>query len=63
VHRKHRDFAVTWAKADGKGRVFYSTLGHVEQNWDHPQMQAMYVEAIKWAVGLTQADTTPRARP
>jgi len=63
VHRQDRDFAVTWAKTYGKGRVFYSTLGHVEQNWDDRHMQKMYVEAIKWATGITQADATPRARP
>src|SRR5215471_6351431 len=33
VHRQDRDFAVAWARMYGKGRVFYSTLGHVEQNW------------------------------
>jgi uncharacterized protein len=63
VHRKDRDFAVTWAKSYGKGRVFYSTLGHVEQNWDDPRMQKMYLEAIKWAMGLTPADATPRPLP
>jgi uncharacterized protein len=63
VHRQDRDFAVTWAKTYGKGRVFYSTLGHVEQNWDDPHMQKMYVEAIKWAMGISQGDATPRARP
>jgi uncharacterized protein len=63
VHRQDRDFAVTWAKTYGKGRVFYSTLGHVEQNWNEPHMQKMYVEAIKWAMGITQGDATPRARP
>ena len=47
VHRKDLDFAVTWAKMYGKGRVYYSTLGHVEQNWDDPRVQEMYVEAIK----------------
>ena len=36
VHRKDHDFAVTWAKMYGKGRVFYSTLGHVDANWDLP---------------------------
>ena len=60
VHRKDRDFAVTWAKTYGKGRVFYSTLGHVEQNWDDPRFQKMYLEAIKWAMGLVDADVTPR---
>ena len=41
VHRKDNDFAVTWAKMYGKGRVFYSTLGHVEANWDKPEFQKM----------------------
>ena len=60
VHRKDGDFAVTWAKMYGKGRVFYSTLGHVEANWDKPEMQKMYLEAIKWAMRLTDADVKPR---
>lgn len=63
VHRLDRDFAVAWARQFGKGRVFYSTLGHVEQNWDDPRLQKMYAEAIKWALGLVQADATPRALP
>ncbi|HEX3683247.1 MAG TPA: ThuA domain-containing protein [Bryobacteraceae bacterium] len=60
VHRSDRDFAVTWAKMYGKGRVYYSTLGHVSENWDNPKFQQMYVEAIKWALGLIDADVTPR---
>ncbi len=60
VHRKDHDFAVTWAKMYGKGRVYYSTLGHVEENWDDPRLQRMYVEAIKWAMGLVNADVSPR---
>jgi type 1 glutamine amidotransferase len=63
VHRKDGDFAVTWAKMYGKGRVYYSTLGHPDQNWDRPEMQTMYVEAIKWAMGLVDADVTPRRAP
>jgi type 1 glutamine amidotransferase len=63
VHRQDRDFAVTWAKMYGKGRVFYSTLGHPVENWDKPEMQTMYLEAIKWAMGLKDADVTPRPAP
>ncbi len=63
VHRADRDFAVAWAKMHGKGRVFYSTLGHVEENWDRADVQTMYREAIKWALGLAEADVTPRAAP
>ena len=63
VHRQDRDFAVTWAKMYGKGRVFYSTLGHVDTNWDKPEMQQMFVHAIKWAMRLEDADVTPRPSP
>lgn len=63
VHRADRDFAVAWAKMYGKGRVFYSTLGHVEENWDRPEVKKMYAEAIKWALGLVEADITPRPAP
>jgi type 1 glutamine amidotransferase len=63
VHRKDNDFAVTWAKMYGKGRVFYSTLGHVESNWDTPEMQTMVTEAIKWAMRIVDADVTPRPAP
>jgi uncharacterized protein len=58
VHRADHDFAVTWAKMSGKGRVYYSTLGHPEENWDDPRLQTMYVEAIKWAMRLTGSDVT-----
>lgn len=63
VHRADRDFAVSWAKMHGKGRVFYTTLGHVESNWDKPEMQTMFVEAIKWVLRLTDADVSARLAP
>ena len=60
VHRTDKDFAVAWAKMYGKGRVFYSTLGHVTENWDDPRFQSMMTGAIKWALRLENADITPR---
>jgi len=63
VHRTDHDFAVAWARNYGKGRVFYSTFGHTDESWDDPRMQTMWLEAIKWGMGLTQADATPRPRP
>jgi type 1 glutamine amidotransferase len=63
VHRTDGDFAVTWAKMYGKGRVYYTTLGHVEQNWDKPEFQQMITEAIAWAMGLENADVTSRPLP
>jgi len=63
VHRTDGDFAVTWAKTYGKGRVYYTSLGHVESNWDKPEFQQMMVEAIKWALRLKNADVTSRPLP
>ena len=54
------DFPLAWAKMYGKGRVFYSSLGHDAKTWDNPDVYRMYFEAIKWALGLTNADVTPR---
>ena len=59
IHRADHDFVVTWAKMYGKGRVYYSTLGHPEENWDDPRLQKMYFEAIRWAMRLVDADVTP----
>jgi uncharacterized protein len=63
VHRTDRDFAVAWAKMYGKGRVYYTTLGHVQENWDDPRFQKMLIEAIKWTTGITNADITPQPLP
>jgi uncharacterized protein len=63
VHRTDKDFAVTWMRNYGKGRVFYCGLGHPENVWDRPDIQKMYTEAIKWAMGMTTADATPRPLP
>jgi len=63
VHRKDGDFPLAWAKMYGKGRVFYSSLGHDAKTWDNPDVYHMYFEAVKWALGLTEADITPRPLP
>ena len=54
VHRDDHDFAVAWTKMYGKGRVFYSTLGHTEEAWVDPDVRRMYLEAVKWSLGLTE---------
>jgi type 1 glutamine amidotransferase len=63
VHRTDKDFAVTWVRNFGKGRVFYSSLGHEEQVWDRPDIQQMWLEAVKWAMGMTEGNATPRPKP
>lgn len=63
VHRKDGDFPMAWARTWGKGRVFYSALGHGDEAWDNPVVQQMYFQAIRWALRLVDGDATPRPRP
>jgi uncharacterized protein len=63
VHRTDNDFPQAWVKTSGKGRVFVCSLGQTVECWDRPDLQAMWMEAIKWSMGLTQADVTPRPMP
>jgi len=54
------DMPLAWAKTYGKGRVFYSSLGHDASTWDNRDVAQMYFEAIKWALGLSEGDVTGR---
>lgn len=63
IHRADHDFPVAWSKMYGKGRVFYSTLGHTEESWQDPDIRTMYFEAVKWVLGMTEGSTTPHGRP
>ena len=63
IHRVDHDFPVAWSKSYGKGRVFYSTLGHTEESWEDPDIRKMYFEAIKWSLGMTEGGTSSHPRP
>ena len=60
LRRTDGDFPLAWAKTYGKGRVFYSSLGHAAETWDNRDVAQMYFEAIKWSLGLIEGDATPR---
>jgi type 1 glutamine amidotransferase len=61
-HRKDADLPVALARHYGKGRTFWSNFGHAAETWDDAAIQTMYLEAIKWAMGLTAGDATPSGR-
>jgi hypothetical protein len=60
VRRSDGDFPLAWARMYGRGRVFYSSFGHASATWDNPFVSTMYFEALKWSLGLTEGDATPR---
>jgi type 1 glutamine amidotransferase len=57
--RADGDYASTWAKSYGKGRVFYTSLGHEEAVWNDPRYQDLVLGGIKWATGLAKAKVKP----
>jgi type 1 glutamine amidotransferase len=59
-HRADGDLPLAWAKMYGKGRVFYASFAHAPSTWDNPDIYHLYFEALKWSLGLSDADATPR---
>ena len=67
-------FPIAWGKEFGKGRIFYTSLGHREDVWDAewkdrrnpPAVAEAYQKhilgGIKWALGLEKGDATPQAK-
>ena len=52
-------FPATWARQHGKGRVFFSSMGHREDVWTNPVFQQILLGGLAWALGRVDADITP----
>lgn len=53
---KRPRFPATWARRHGKGRVFYTSMGHREDVWTNPVFQAIFVGGIRWSIGAVELD-------
>ena len=56
------NFPITWARAYGKGRVFYTSMGHREDVWENPMYQALLLGALGWTTGRIDASIEPNIR-
>jgi type 1 glutamine amidotransferase len=56
--RPDNDYAVAWTREEGRGRVFYTSLGHRDEVWRDPRYQQHLIGGITWALRLP----TPAAR-
>ena len=50
------DHPIVWKRRVGKGRAFYSAIGHAGSAYAEPNYLAMLEGAIKWAAGLEGRD-------
>jgi type 1 glutamine amidotransferase len=51
--RMGEDHPIAWSKIIGKGRSFYSAIGHMPETYTHPLYNAMLEDAIAWATGIS----------
>ncbi len=62
IRRTDGDFAMTWIRNYGKGRVFYCALGHEHPLFWNPMILQHYLDGIQYALGDLKADATPSAK-
>jgi len=63
INRKDNDFALTWVKSYGKGRIFNTSFGHREELYHNPQVMRFFLDAIQFATGDLVAPTEPHGGP
>ncbi|HIJ66233.1 MAG TPA: ThuA domain-containing protein, partial [Candidatus Hydrogenedentes bacterium] len=52
-------YPIIWCSKQGKGRVYYSALGHREDVWTNPQFQQTVIDAMEWAMGKGRTRAQP----
>lgn len=52
-------YPLSWARTQGKGRVWFNGMGHREDVWESAAFQTMLIGAINWTGRRVDADVTP----
>jgi type 1 glutamine amidotransferase len=55
-------YPTTWAREEGKGRIFYTAMGHREDVWTNKTFQDILVGAIRWTTGEEKAAVPPNLK-
>ena len=55
-------YPIAWCSEHGKGRVFYTGLGHREDVWNNELHQKMVAGACLWVLGRTSGDASPNLK-
>ncbi len=62
IHRTDGDFAMSWIKDYGKGRIFYNAFGHENHIFWDPVILRHLLDGIQFVLGDLVCDTTPSAK-
>src|SRR5688572_10753984 len=61
-YKKLENYPMTWSRKEGKGRVFYTSIGHREDVWTNPLFQSVALGGMAWAAGNVEADVPTNFR-
>ena len=61
-YTKLPNYPMTWARKEGRGRVFYTSMGHREDVWTNPLFQAVTLGGLAWAAGNVEAEVPSNFR-
>jgi hypothetical protein len=61
--RPDNDYAISWIRRHGQGRVFYCSLGHNPHVFWDARMLQHFLAGIQFALGDLEADASPGAAP
>ena len=50
VMERGKDYPISWTRTEGKGRVFYTSLGHDKEVWQNPLWQKHLLAGMAWAI-------------
>jgi len=57
-----QDFAISWVKRYGRGRVFYTSIGHNDHLYWNPPILQQLLDALQFATGDLKGPTIPSAK-
>lgn len=60
--REDNDVPVAWIRSYGKGRIFYTSIGHLPALFESPEMAKFLLSAVQFVLGDLDADTTPSGK-
>ncbi len=60
--RPDHDYAVSWIRNYGKGRIFFAILGHQPTLFTTPALADYFLRGIQFILGDLNADATPSAK-
>jgi type 1 glutamine amidotransferase len=51
AHLRYYNWPLAWTRKYGKGRTFYTALGHEDAVWRDQRFQQLLYNGIEWAMG------------